>query len=80
MSTRIGMADGRCLTEYTSNRLLQDAIYASNNIDIYDNYKFRKLAEQNGPDHFQGPLKNAACGNPNGVFTIVAKETQGGNC
>jgi len=86
MSTRIGMADGRCLTEFTSNRLLTDAIYDGNKIDKYDNYSFRMMAQQKGPEGFQGPLRNAAC--RSGEVSVLVSNAEGsddtpvgaGNC
>lgn len=81
MSTRIGMADGRCITEFTSNRLLQDAIYLKNNISVFDNYKFRQMAQEKGPDGMSLPMSNQACGNPSTVYTLVSSESPPpGNC
>jgi len=55
------MADGRCLTEFTSSRILNDEIMASKNIAFQNNYKYRSTLQAEGPDAFNLPLKNAAC-------------------
>jgi len=61
MSQRIGMADGRCITSYDSNRVMTDVLMDSAKISVYDNYSFRQLAQAKGPDAFSLPLRNAAC-------------------
>jgi hypothetical protein len=61
MSQRYGMADGRCLTEFTSSRILNDQIMASKNIAFQDNYKYRSTLQAEGPAAFSLPVKNAAC-------------------
>jgi hypothetical protein len=61
MSQRYGMADGRCLTEFTSSRILNDEIMASKNIAFQDNYKYRSTLQAQGPETFSLPVKNAAC-------------------
>ena len=78
MSTRIGMADGRCLTEFTSSKLLMDELMKKNSIDVFDNYKFRRMAQENGPDGFSLPLKNAAC--MTGQPTVLVSQEEGGSC
>jgi len=55
------MADGRCLTEFTSSRILNDEIMASKNIAFQDNYKYRSTLQAQGPEAFSLPVKNAAC-------------------
>jgi len=55
------MADGRCLTEFTSSRILNDQIMASKNIAFQNNYKYRSTLQAEGPDAFNLPVKNAAC-------------------
>jgi hypothetical protein len=62
MSQRIGMADGRCLTSYESNRILNDIIMSQKSIVPEDNYSFRRFLQQSSPESLQLPLKNAACG------------------
>ena len=61
MSQRIGMADGRCITEVTSNRIMTEMLMQQNKIAPFDNYTFRQLAQAKGPEAFNLPLKNAAC-------------------
>lgn len=61
MSQRYGMADGRCLTEFTSSRILNDQIMAEKNIAFQDNYKYRSILQAQGPEAFSLPVKNAAC-------------------
>jgi len=61
MSQRYGMADGRCITEFTSNRIYNDALMARKNIPFQDNYKYRATLQAEGPDSLNLPLKNAAC-------------------
>jgi len=53
MSQRLGMADGRCLTVYTSERLLNDYIMKQNNIGYQDNYSYRRLLQSQGPQVMQ---------------------------
>ena len=61
MSQRYGMADGRCITEFSSNRILNDQLMAENKIAFQDNYKYRSYLQEKGPDAFNLPVKNAAC-------------------
>ena len=49
MSQRLGMADGRCFTIYSANQLFNDYVMITNNIQLYDNYSYRKLLQQKGP-------------------------------
>lgn len=61
MSMRMGMADGRCITEFSSNRIYNDQIMTENKISFQDNYSYRSLLQAKGPEAFNLPLKNAAC-------------------
>jgi hypothetical protein len=61
MSQRYGMADGRCLTEFTSSRILNDQFMAENKIAFQDNYAYRSYLQEKGPEAFSLPVKNAAC-------------------
>jgi hypothetical protein len=61
MSERIGMADGRCITSYDSNRILNDVLMAKEGIAFQDNYKWRAWLQSKGPEALALPLKNAAC-------------------
>jgi hypothetical protein len=63
MSERIGMADGRCITSFDSNRIMNDVLMAKQGIAFQDNYKWRAWLQSQGPDALSLPLKNAACGN-----------------
>lgn len=64
MSQRIGMADGRCITESTSGRLMNDAIMAKAKIQVQDNYKYRMYLQTVEPASLGLPMTNAACGAP----------------
>lgn len=50
MSQRLGMADGRCFTISTSSQLLNDYVMGSNGVPLADNYSYRKLLQQKGPE------------------------------
>jgi hypothetical protein len=55
------MADGRCLTEFSSSRILNDQIMAEKGIAFQDNYKYRATLQAQGPEAFSLPVNNAAC-------------------
>jgi hypothetical protein len=55
------MADGRCLTEFTSSRILNDQIMAEKKIAFQDNYKYRATLQAEGPEGLSLPVKNGAC-------------------
>jgi len=55
------MADGRCLTEFTSSRILNDKMMAEKQIAFQDNYKYRATLQAEGPEGLSLPVKNAAC-------------------
>ena len=67
MSQRLGMADGRCFTVNTSNQLLNNYLMKQNGISFEDNYSFRKLLQQKGPEllkpvqDLQGTDKCGSC-------------------
>lgn len=61
MSTRLGMADGRCIQDFTPSRILHEELMSRAGINVYDNYSFRQMAQKAGPDGMGLPLKNAAC-------------------
>lgn len=67
MSQRLGMADGRCFTVNTSNQLLNNYLMKQNGITFEDNYSFRKMLQQKGPEilkpvqDLQGTKKCGAC-------------------
>lgn len=50
MSQRLGMADGRCFTINNSSMLYNDFLMTQNGIKFEDNYSFRKLLQEKGPD------------------------------
>jgi len=50
MSQRLGMADGRCFTINNSSMLYNDFLMTQNGIRFEDNYSFRKLLQEKGPD------------------------------
>ena len=71
MSTRMGMADGRCFTIHTSAQLYNDYIMTQNGIKYEDNYSFRKLLQSKGPELLtsmsakeQSPNGCASCNAP----------------
>lgn len=49
MSTRLGMADGRCFTISTASTLFNDYVMESNKIPLVDNYRYRRLLQKEGP-------------------------------
>ena len=51
MSTRLGMADGRCFTVALSNRILNEYLADKAGIDVRDNFKYRQ-ALQKTPEQF----------------------------
>ena len=61
MSQRIGMADGRCITSYDSNRIMSDFMMSQKGIAFQDNYKWRQTLQNTDPAALGLPLKNAAC-------------------
>lgn len=63
MSQRIGMADGRCFTINNSSMLYNDFLMSKNGIKFEDNYAFRKLLQEKGPDIIEKVGNgNAPCG------------------
>ena len=61
MSERIGMADGRCITSFDSNRIMNNMLMAKEGIAFQDNYKWRAFLQSKGPEALSLPLQNAAC-------------------
>ena len=59
MSTRLGMADGRCFTISTASSLFNDYVMDSNKIPYVDNYGYRQLLQKQGPAAVES-LVNAA--------------------
>jgi len=57
MSQRLGMADGRAFTIYSSNQLLNDKIMSNNGIAYPLNYRYRQLIAKMGPELLK-PITN----------------------
>ena len=55
MSQRLGMADGRCHTINNSTMLYDNYLKAKHGIAPEDNYSFRKLLQQKGPELHETP-------------------------
>ena len=50
MSTRLGMADGRCFTVSTADSLFNNYVMQQNKIPFVDNYSYRQLLQKQGPE------------------------------
>jgi len=67
MSQRLGMADGRCFTMNSSSQLFNNYIMKQNGISFEDNYSFRKMLQEKGPEilkpvqNLQGTEKCGSC-------------------
>ena len=61
MSQRMGMADGRCFTINTASGLLNDYVMTQNNISYEDNYAFRRLLQQKGPELLANDTQITGC-------------------
>ena len=59
MSTRLGMADGRCFTISTASSLFNDYVMDSNQIPLVDNYSYRQLLQRQGPDAIDSLVSSA---------------------
>jgi len=70
MSQRIGMADGRCLTISVSNRLMTDSLMKNARIAEEDNYGYRRMLQQQGPQSVPLP-SDAKCLKP---FTLNPRD------
>jgi hypothetical protein len=55
MSQRLGMADGRCHTINNSSKLYDNFIKTQHGIKFEDNYSFRKLLQDKGPEVYVVP-------------------------
>jgi len=49
MSTRLGMADGRCFAISTADSLFNNYVMEKNGIPLVDNYAYRQLLQSQGP-------------------------------
>jgi len=72
MSQRLGMADGRCFTINNSSMLYNDFIMTQNGIKYEDNYTFRKLLQEKGPEMFKAPVRDEKdlCGMCNATLNL----------
>jgi hypothetical protein len=61
MSERIGMADGRCYTINTASKLFNDYVMTNHKIYYEDNYSYRKLLQQKGPELLANDTKISGC-------------------
>lgn len=57
MSSRLGMADGRCATINICNTLLNESIIDSLGIPIYDNFNYRMKLQSSNPEDVIPPAK-----------------------
>lgn len=64
MSQRIGMADGRCITDFVGSRIQFDYLKAKQGIAMDDNNKFRMVLQEKGEEVVGLPICNAACRGP----------------
>lgn len=53
MSQRLGMADGRCFTINSASRLVNDYVMTQYGIPYENNYAYRQLLQQKGPEIVQ---------------------------
>lgn len=61
MSTRLGMADGRCFTTVLPNSFLNDSIARQIGINIQDGHAYRKFLQDNADtlmQQFSNPSKD----------------------
>ena len=71
MSQRLGMADGRCFTVNNSSMLYNDFLMTQNGIKYEDNYSFRKLLQEKGPDMLKPPTDDKdLCGMCNTTLNL----------
>lgn len=71
MSQRLGMADGRCFTINNSSMLYNDFLMTQNGIKFEDNYSFRKLLQEKGPEIFIAPKdEKDMCGMCNSTLNL----------
>jgi hypothetical protein len=71
MSQRLGMADGRCFTVSNSSMLYNNYLMSQNGIKYEDNYSFRKLLQEKGPDMLKSPNDGKdLCGQCNGTLNL----------
>lgn len=71
MSQRLGMADGRCFTISTANSLLNDYMMSQNGINYEDNYTYRRLLQQKGPEILTDIMNMQKSGAPDNQSNFV---------
>ena len=64
MSTRLGMADSRCITSFDSSKLMNDFIMMKNGIAYEDGFAYRRFLQNADLVALSLPAKNSACGAP----------------
>ena len=67
MSTRLGMADGRCSTINISSRLFNESIIDSLGIQVFDNYSYRMKLQSSSPEDV---IPKATCDKDNSIPTL----------
>jgi hypothetical protein len=72
MSTRFGMADGRCFTIYSASGLTNNYIMKQNGISYEDNYKYRQYLQSRGPEIINDIMKPTlnGCTTCNNTFKV----------
>lgn len=55
------MADGRCFTVHSASQLFNDYVMQKNNIMPQDNYSFRRLLQQKGPELLAPVQRKGEC-------------------
>ena len=71
MSSRLGMADGRCFTTYPANKLMNQYVAEKNGLSMFDSFGYRQLL-QNNPDIVEKEL-SGACGQGNLIKGVPYK-------
>jgi len=71
MSSRLGMADGRCFTVQTSNKLMNQYVAEKNGLSMFDSFGYRQLLQQH-PEAVENEL-SGACGQGNLIKVIPYK-------
>lgn len=55
MSSRLGMADGRCFTVHTASKLYDNYVMNQNKIPYEDNYMYRQMLQKTDPSKLVPP-------------------------
>lgn len=64
MSTRLGMADGRCFTATISNRIMNEYLADKAGIDVRDNFAYRQALQKNPEVFIQAFNQDLKCNKP----------------